>query len=379
MTFHKYQTLLRPTVDVALPPLYSALPIFWKRHEILQPRASAMADHYCRDRSSPSSSPCSFPYSPASRSTSFSAVQSQDQQSRSRSAQLDWPSRSPFSDVYSQSELSSRDTSVDNVYDSNISDGDSTSLPYTYQNYGEGKVRSFEQYGTAVPYDQPATTTYDDKEMHVDAESWDMAGNAAETTSVFVDSAGNLSGANAAADIWDGSATGGTQNRIDGNCNERPADELSGQQKGSTPADLDLPSRPTLIFPSLCFLDGCRHDYLFPTYQSWRSHIKNVHNKVFSCPEPLCTYEKPFPNKTDLKRHIQAVHKSHKPYRCDKATCPRLVKAWSRKDKLRDHNKKYHSNFRCFFFSHNPNHDRWFDTEEECWQHTISEHPGPSD
>lgn len=127
--------------------------------------------------------------------------------------------------------------------------------------------------------------------------------------------------------------------------------------------------------PMPCLLENCRSKYLFPTFQSFNSHIKNVHKKAVFCSEPGCTFGRPFANNTDLKRHGNAIHKDKKPFKCERQHCPRKVKAWPRKDKLKLHNKKYHSNFRCFFCSESPPHQRWFDTESELFAHCTSGHP----
>lgn len=127
--------------------------------------------------------------------------------------------------------------------------------------------------------------------------------------------------------------------------------------------------------PTPCFLGGCKAGRLFRTSKSWHSHVKNVHKKTLHCLEPDCVHAKPFANNTDLKRHIETIHDGKKPFKCERANCSRTVKAWPRKDKLRLHNKKYHSNYRCFFCSQDPRHQRWFDTATELWVHTIDDHP----
>jgi hypothetical protein len=76
-----------------------------------------------------------------------------------------------------------------------------------------------------------------------------------------------------------------------------------------------------------------------------------------------------------LKRHSETKHKDKKPFKCERSLCTRKVKAWPRKDKLKLHNSKYHSNYKCFFCSQSPGHECWFDTESELWLHTIAGHP----
>ena len=123
-----------------------------------------------------------------------------------------------------------------------------------------------------------------------------------------------------------------------------------------------------------CHFDGCRPGRLFQTSQSWYSHFKNVHKKELFCLSPDCTHSRPFANNTDLKRHIKTIHEGEKPYKCEISHCTRTVKAWPRKDKFKLHNRKFHSNFKCFFCSQNVRHAVWFDTESELWAHTTSRH-----
>ena len=364
MTFHKYETLLQAGANRCVISIYSGSPTVWKWQEILRRRASVMAKQVFRDGSSSSSSSFSYgiSYSPTSRSASVNAVQSPDQQSSGGSAQFSSPSSTSSSDGYSQSELSSFNNSANYIDGSNTFEGDSPYSPGTYQTSRGDNYQSVAQYGATVSNLRAAKVVYDTRELFAGAEDWEIAENATRPAPLLADSAGNFSNVRA-----NDTETGSVYNGIDGNCSELPAGQFTG---------LEIASSPALIFPNFCFLDGCRRDYVFPTYQSWRSHTKNVHNKVIFCPEPLCIIG-PFPNKTGLRRHIRSVHRSYKPYRCMKTTCPRSVKAWPRKDKLRDHDKRYHSNFKCFFSSHNPNHERWFDTDQELVLHTLSEHPGP--
>jgi len=126
--------------------------------------------------------------------------------------------------------------------------------------------------------------------------------------------------------------------------------------------------------PTPCYLEGCRHDRLFQTLQTWRSHVKNVHKKYLLCDEPGCSYTRPFASNTDVKRHFETKHDLTKQFKCDRSLCKRKVRAWSRKDKLKLHNTKWHSNVRCFLCSESLRHQVWFDTVTELWDHTKSDH-----
>lgn len=124
-----------------------------------------------------------------------------------------------------------------------------------------------------------------------------------------------------------------------------------------------------------CQLPSCKTYIDFPSFPSYRTHIKNVHAKDKFCPEPNCGHVTPFASNTDLNRHIASRHGGKKPFVCNRAGCPApRAKAFSRKDKLKEHDHKYHSNFRCFLCSQNPQHQKWFDTEEELWNHHTVEH-----
>ncbi|CZT43853.1 uncharacterized protein RSE6_03948 [Rhynchosporium secalis] len=102
--------------------------------------------------------------------------------------------------------------------------------------------------------------------------------------------------------------------------------------------------------PSRCLLLGCKGEHLLKTFHKYRSHIKNVHSKGIWCSHPSCLYPRPFANKSDVDRHYRSKHgdKSDKPFKCLHDDCPARVKAFNRKDKLREHNTQYHSECCCF-------------------------------
>lgn len=183
-----------------------------------------------------------------------------------------------------------------------------------------------------------------------------------------------------ANDLWESGASnvdGQESREIVASGNE----SSDGDGEGHNEADDQNPSFDPEQFESLwtgptpCYLGGCRPGRLYRTSQTWYSHVKNVHKKALFCSEPGCTHTRPFANNTDLKRHNETIHEAKKPFKCESSLCTRTVKAWSRKDKLKLHNSKYHSNYKCFFCSQNPHHERWYDTESELWAHTTSSHP----
>ena len=125
-----------------------------------------------------------------------------------------------------------------------------------------------------------------------------------------------------------------------------------------------------LYQPGQCHLDGCRKGYIFETFQSFRAHLKNVHAKTTFCNFPSCAHLRPFGNNTDLRRHTLSKHgnKSDKPYKCLREDCPARVTAFKRKDKLKEHDVKYHSTYRCFYCP------RLFQSFEEVALHTNTRH-----
>ncbi|KAG4439405.1 hypothetical protein IFR05_005098 [Cadophora sp. M221] len=122
--------------------------------------------------------------------------------------------------------------------------------------------------------------------------------------------------------------------------------------------------------PSQCLLSGCRKGYVFETFKSFQSHIKNVHSHAIWCSFPSCSHRRPFANKSDLKRHTIARHgdQSRRSYECLRQDCVARVKSFSRKHKLREHEWAYHGHYLCFFCS------ELFQSFKACAEHTNSEH-----
>lgn len=124
--------------------------------------------------------------------------------------------------------------------------------------------------------------------------------------------------------------------------------------------------------PSPCLLGGCGGAYIFNTLQSYRTHLKNVHDKSVFCLVGECirSHTKPFNSENDRRRHHLAKHdpSKKKPFKCERQICPARVRAWNRKDKLAGHNKKYHMQIPCQICS------RYFDNFQELSQHTNFDH-----
>ncbi|KAH9222162.1 hypothetical protein DL95DRAFT_184414 [Leptodontidium sp. 2 PMI_412] len=127
-----------------------------------------------------------------------------------------------------------------------------------------------------------------------------------------------------------------------------------------------------LYQPGQCHLPGCRKGHIFETFQSYRSHIRNVHSKALWCKFPSCPHSRPFANQSDLNRHNEAKHgdKSNKPHKCLRADCAARVKAFKRKDKLREHNTNYHPVCCCYLCPRL----RWFESFQACAEHTNRHH-----
>ncbi|CZR62404.1 uncharacterized protein PAC_12301 [Phialocephala subalpina] len=136
-------------------------------------------------------------------------------------------------------------------------------------------------------------------------------------------------------------------------------------QSGWNEVDLEANFRATQ-----CLLDGCRRGYVFKNLQSYRSHLKNVHGKGINCRVPSCRHTRPFASKSDEERHHRAKHDPNpdKPFRCERPNCVTRVKSWKRKDKLREHDKKYHMEIVCHICS------QYFDNEQELFEHTNLDH-----
>jgi len=125
--------------------------------------------------------------------------------------------------------------------------------------------------------------------------------------------------------------------------------------------------------PIQCLITGCRTKKAFGNQQAFQAHVRNVHcDKLWECPEEDCMLA--FRNRTDLKRHKQSIHDKEKPYRCQRPNCRARAKAFSRKDKLQHHDRKYHSNFKCWFCSLDPRFEQWFEDQQELWDHTNKKH-----
>ncbi|KAH6711546.1 hypothetical protein BKA61DRAFT_693306 [Leptodontidium sp. MPI-SDFR-AT-0119] len=136
-------------------------------------------------------------------------------------------------------------------------------------------------------------------------------------------------------------------------------------ESGSTV--LALPDFEERYQPSQCHLSGCQKGYVFETFQSYQSHIKNVHSHAIWCTFPECPHPRPFATKTNLEQHRITKHgdRSRRPYACPWQGC---VKSFSRIGKLRVHEREYHG-----LYPSSPRPEQ-FESSEACAEHSNSEH-----
>lgn len=95
-----------------------------------------------------------------------------------------------------------------------------------------------------------------------------------------------------------------------------------------------------------CVLPRCRSKRTFRNEQALAAHQRSCHlPRQWRCPIAGC--DKAFSSKTDMDRHRGT--KRHRqpgqvlPFPCQRADCHAKVKEFYRKDKLKDHDQKYHS------------------------------------
>jgi hypothetical protein len=88
---------------------------------------------------------------------------------------------------------------------------------------------------------------------------------------------------------------------------------------------------------SNCLWNDCTSKATFNTQAKLQQHLKNIHIQPLICPEPRCTYKKPFRNRGDLNRHKTTAHSRLRLYSCPFNTWEADVKTFARKDKWLQH------------------------------------------
>jgi len=84
----------------------------------------------------------------------------------------------------------------------------------------------------------------------------------------------------------------------------------------------------------------------FQNRAALKRHVKQ-HIKSHSCPQPACNTD--FARASDLARHIKNKHTNGQKFYCPQQECKYHDHGFARKDKLLEHTKKTHDNFRCPF------------------------------
>jgi hypothetical protein len=97
--------------------------------------------------------------------------------------------------------------------------------------------------------------------------------------------------------------------------------------------------------PRTCLWEGCTLPKKFKTHRYWLEHVRNVHEKSYHCAFPGCTVA-PFGTQNMVTRHYKSTHA--KPILCSKPGCQaRKNVNLSRKDKLDDHEARWHGPLEC--------------------------------
>jgi len=121
-----------------------------------------------------------------------------------------------------------------------------------------------------------------------------------------------------------------------------------------------------------CSWHGCasqkRKVTTFKNFSALNRHLKQ-HIKEHWCINANCNVA--FARESDLKRHIRSKHSEDRSYRCPIDTCDRSINGFARKDKLNEHTRKEHANFRCNF-----DHCEVRVLESEMNDHLIHFHSG---
>jgi hypothetical protein len=105
-------------------------------------------------------------------------------------------------------------------------------------------------------------------------------------------------------------------------------------------AHLENHSRDALtdwIAGSKCTWRGCPSKAVFKTSKAYNHHLKNIHTQPLICPEPRCSYKKPFRNEDDLNRHKLTAHLKQHRFECPYESCESEPKTFARKDKWLQH------------------------------------------
>jgi hypothetical protein len=103
--------------------------------------------------------------------------------------------------------------------------------------------------------------------------------------------------------------------------------------------------------PSMCTWHECpsrKSQIVFRTWGDYNKHLK-THVKTHWCTADGCDFDKPFRSSHDLKRHMKTKHSTTREFYCPLNSCEGNSLGFPRKDKLDEHIRKDHDNFRCQF------------------------------
>jgi hypothetical protein len=99
-------------------------------------------------------------------------------------------------------------------------------------------------------------------------------------------------------------------------------------------------------WPGSCSWPGCNSKIFFKTSKRLESHVYNIHITPLCCTTTGCNHKRPFERQADLERHVASRHVGQRKYKCPYARCY-YISSFSRKDKLKCHERNYHGQFPC--------------------------------
>lgn len=131
------------------------------------------------------------------------------------------------------------------------------------------------------------------------------------------------------------------------------------------------------LFPRKCLWEGCKLQKKFKRPKHWLSHARSVHLKNIWCDVSGCSYDHPFGNQAMVDRHKKQTHNGAK--NCTRPGCQgRKNSNLARRDKLLDHNFKWHGPLECkdanCLRRTIAGVDHGFSTEEDLTKHMREKH-----
>lgn len=96
-----------------------------------------------------------------------------------------------------------------------------------------------------------------------------------------------------------------------------------------------------------CTEPNCHSKVEFKTPSQLRQHVQNIHRHPLLCTVSGCTYRRPFGRASDLTRHVRSVHEAACGHICPYKSCPAHTRGFKRQDKLRKHLRENHPCVQC--------------------------------